>query len=165
MIQNSSEWSIIFRNSPFSLPFKTWNFMIVLISGTLCIYTYMHIAQVLPCEMLIPPMQNNYGSRRLCLQNFYALPSATACFGDSGGPLVVCEGDRIVLIGVASSIKNPIHDLVSLVQSFTAARCDKDKTVSAYVNIQQYLPWIRSKIGEGNNWSFVKKTLLIVFKI
>ena len=125
--------------------------MIVLISGTLCIYTYMHIAQVLPCEMLIPPMQNNYGSRRLCLQNFYALPSATACFGDSGGPLVVCEGDRTVVIGVASSIANPIGDLDSLVQLVTAPTCVKDKTVSAYVDIQQYLPWIRRNIGEGNN--------------
>ena len=165
MIQNSSEWSIIFRNSPFPLPFKTWNFINVLISGTLCIYIYMHIAQVLPCEMLLPPMQYNYGSKRLCLQNFYALPAATACFGDSGGPLVVCEGDRIVVIGVASSIANPIHDLASLVQSFTGGRCSKDKSVGAYVNIQQYLPWIRSKIGEGNNWSFIKKTLLLVFKI
>ena len=114
---------------------------------------------MLPCEMLLPPFVDlgigtkvlKVRSKRLCLKNFYALPSATACMGDSGGPLVVCEGDRIVLIGVASSIKNPIHDLVSLVQSFTAARCNKDKTVSAYVNIQQYLPWIRSKIGEGNN--------------
>ena len=121
------------------------------ISRALCIYTYMHIAQVLPCEMLIPPMQYKYGSKRLCLQNLYALPSATACYGDSGGPLVVCEGHQIVVIGVASSIKNPIHDLASLVQSFSAARCNKDKTVSAYVDIQQYLTWIRSKIGEGNN--------------
>ena len=125
--------------------------MIVLISGTLCIYTYMHIAQVLPCEMLIPPMQYIYGSNRLCLQNFYALPAATACFGDSGGPLVVCEGDRTVVIGVASSIANPVEDLDSLVQLVTAPTCMKDKTVSAYVDIQQYLPWIRSKIGEGNN--------------
>ena len=119
-------------------------------SVSICTCT-LHIAQVLPCEMLLPPMQFNYGSKRLCLQNFYALPSATACFGDSGGPLVVCEGDRIVVIGVASSIVNPIHDLASLVQSFTGGRCSKDKSVGAYVNIQQYLPWIRSKISEGNN--------------
>ena len=90
-------------------------------------------------------------SKRLCLQNFYALPSATACMGDSGGPLVVCEGDRTVVIGVASFIANPIEDLVSLLQATTAPKCYKDKTVSAYVDIQQYLSWIRSKIGEGNN--------------
>ena len=123
--------------------------MIVLISGTLCIYTYMHIAQVLPCEMLIPPMQYKYGSKRLCLQNLYALPSATACFGDSGGPLVVCEGDRTVVIGVASFIFNPITSELSL--DSKGPRCINDTTVSAYVDIQQYLPWIRSKIGEGNN--------------
>ena len=105
----------------------------------------------MPCEMVFPPLQYNYGSKRLCLRNFYALPAATACYGDSGGPLVVCEGDRIVVIGVASSINTPILDLASLVQSFSTERCSKDNTVSAYVNIQQYLPWIRSKIGEGNN--------------
>ena len=110
--------------------------------------------------MLLPPLLDlgigtkvlKVRSKRLCLKNFYALPSATACFGDSGGPLVVCEGDRIVVIGVASSITDPILDLVSLVQSFiTGPRCSKDKTVSAYVDIQQYLPWIRRNIGEGNN--------------
>ena len=141
--------------------------MYLFLGHSVSIYTCtLHIAQVLPCEMLLPPMQFNYGSKRLCLQNFYALPSATACVGDSGGPLVVCEGDRIVVLGVASSITDPILDLVSLVQSFiTGPRCSKDKTVSAYVDIQQYLPWIRSKIGEGNNLSFIKKTLLLVFKI
>ena len=117
--------------------------------------------QVLPCEMLLPPMWDTMysifmagpkiRSRRLCLQNFFSLPSATACWGDSGGPLVVCEGDRTVVIGVASSIANPVEDLDSLVQLVTAPTCMKDKTVSAYVDIQQYLPWIRSKIGEGDN--------------
>ena len=109
----------------------------------------LHIAQVLPCEMLLPPMQFNYGSKRLCLQNFYALPSATACFGDSGGPLVVCEGDRTVVIGVASFIANPITSELSL--DSKGPRCINDTTVSAYVDIQQYLPWIRRNIGEGNN--------------
>ena len=81
----------------------------------------------------------------------------------------MCEGDRTVVIGVDSFGVNPMEDLDSLVQFLTAptkwATCNKGKTVSAYVDIQQYLPWIRSKIGEGNNLSFIKKTLLLVFKI
>ena len=115
--------------------------------------------QVLPCEMLLPPMWDTMysifmagpkiRSRRLCLQNFYSLPSATACWGDSGGPLVVCEGDRTVVIGVASFIINPITSELSL--DSKGPRCINDKTVSAYVDIQQYLPWIRRNIGEGNN--------------
>ena len=88
-------------------------------------------------------------SKRLCLKNFYALPSATMCFGDSGGPLVVCEGDRTVVIGVASFIFNPITSELSL--DSKGPRCINDTTVSAYVDIQQYLPWIRRNIGEGNN--------------
>ena len=112
---------------------------------------------MLPCEMLLPPLLDlgigtkvlKVRSKRLCLKNFYALPSATMCFGDSGGPLVVCEGDRTVVIGVASFIANPITSELSL--DSKGPRCINDTTVSAYVDIQQYLPWIRRNIGEGNN--------------
>ena len=84
----------------------------------------------------------------LCLYT-NGLPYAAACRGDSGGPLVVCEGDRTVVIGVASFIFNPITSELSL--DSKGPRCINDTTVSAYVDIQQYLPWIRRNIGEGNN--------------
>ena len=73
--------------------------------------------QVMPCDLISPRILENLDlrSKKFCLYNFHALPSATACSGDSGGPLVVCEGDRIVVIGVCSfffhrdmSAENPI---------------------------------------------------------
>ena len=55
--------------------------------------------------------------------------------------MLVCEGDRIVVIGVSSFQWNP-----------AGARCQNDNyTVGAYVEVQAYLPWIRKTIGEGNN--------------
>ena len=73
--------------------------------------------QVMPCDLIGPRYLEDVDlrSKKFCLYNFHALPSATACSGDSGGPLVVCEGDRIVVIGVCSfffnrdtSAENPI---------------------------------------------------------
>ena len=73
--------------------------------------------------------------KRICLQNFHALPTAASCFGDSGGPLVVCEDDRIVVIGVSS---------------WGQGHC-REEGVSVFVDVALYVPWIRSKISEGNN--------------
>ena len=74
------------------------------------------------------------------------LPYATACSGDSGGPLVICDGDRIVLIGVAKAVydRGPTT-------SKERKKCKKEGTVSTYVDIQHYLPWIRGIIGQGKN--------------
>ena len=73
------------------------------------------------------------------------LPYATACSGDSGGPLVVCDGDRIVLIGVAQGVndRNPT--------SKERKKCKKEGSYSTYVDIQHYLPWITGIIGQGKN--------------
>ena len=73
--------------------------------------------------------------KRICLQNFHALPTAASCFGDSGGPIVVCEDDRIVVIGVSS---------------WGQGHC-REEGVSVFVDVAMYVPWIRSKISEGNN--------------
>ena len=89
----------------------------------------------LPPERVGPDL-----SKMLCTQNFPSLvPAVTGCFGDSGGPMLVCEGDRIVVIGVSSFQWNP-----------AGARCQKETTVGAYVEVQAHLSWIREKIGEGN---------------
>ena len=53
--------------------------------------------------------------------------------------MIVCEGDRIVVIGVSSFQWNP-----------AGPRCQKETTVGAYVEVQAHLTWIREKIGEGN---------------
>ena len=74
------------------------------------------------------------------------LPYATICGGDSGGPLVVCDGDRIVLIGVANGILDREKPL-----SKEEPICKKNGTISTYVDIQHYLPWIRGIIGRGKN--------------
>ena len=79
-----------------------------------------------------------------------ALPDATACKGDSGGPLVVCEGERIVIIGVAQGINDR-----GTSTSKGRKKCMKSGTVSFYVDIRYYLPWIRSKIGQGKNPSIL----------
>ena len=104
------------------------------------------------CDLLYPYHNNTndwiqWTSKRLCLYNFNALPSATACYGDSGGPLVVCEGDRIVNIGVLSYVFDREYSTFNPLEP----KCRKENTVSAYVDIRHYLPWIRSKIGEGKN--------------
>ena len=92
------------------------------------------------CDLLYPYHNNTndwiqWTSKRFCLYNFNALPSATACFGDSGGPIVVCEDDRIVVIGVSS---------------WGQGHC-REEGVSVFVDVAMYVPWIRSKISEGNN--------------
>ena len=61
--------------------------------------------------------------------------------------MVVCEGDRIVLIGVSSFGWHPDPD------HSNDHRCDTEKGVSAYVEVQAHLSWIKEKIGEGNNKS------------
>ena len=96
---------------------------------------------MLPCELSLP--RERVGpdlSKMLCTQNFPSmLPAVTGCFGDSGGPMLVCEGDRIVVIGVSSFQWNP-----------AGPRCQKETTVGAYVEVQAHLTWIREKTGEGN---------------
>ena len=66
--------------------------------------------------------------------------SPITCSGDSGGPLVLCDGERIVVIGVVQGGSHP-DDL-----------CEKAVTISYYVDVQRYLPWIRSKIGQGKHF-------------
>ena len=97
-------------------------------------------SQVLPCELVLNHSladlpEGNLMEKRICLQNFHALPTAASCFGDSGGPLVVCEDDRIVVIGVSS---------------WGQGHC-REEGVSVFVDVAMYVPWIRSKISEGNN--------------
>ena len=93
--------------------------------------------QVMPCDMLLPPtlFNKDWTSKRLCHQSFYNLPPAAICIGDSGGPLVVCDGNRIVVIGVSS---------------WGQGHC-REEGVSVFVDVAMYVPWIRSKISEGNN--------------
>ena len=47
----------------------------------------------------------------------------------------MCEDDRIVVIGVSS---------------WGQGHCRKEG-VSVFVDVAMYVPWIRSKISEGNN--------------
>ena len=94
----------------------------------------------MPCEVLLSPEDVEETSKILCHQNFPSLPPVTACFGDSGGPMVVCEGDRIVVIGVSSFGWHP-----------NGHRCQKDKNVGAYIDVQAHLQWIRKTIGDGND--------------
>ena len=63
--------------------------------------------------------------------------SPITCSGDSGGPLVLCDGERIVVIGVVQGGSHP-DDL-----------CEKAVTIGYYVDVQHYLSWIRNKIGQG----------------
>ena len=102
----------------------------------------------MPCDLLIPPdfgpqYDMDLRSNRLCHQPFPSLPPVTGCFGDSGGPMVVCEGDRIVVIGVSSYGYNLDHP-----ENHT---CEKERTLGVYADIQAHLSWIKEKIGEGNN--------------
>ena len=101
----------------------------------------------MPCDLLMPPKAREWRSKILCHQNFPSLPLVAACGGDSGGPMVVCEGDRIVLIGISSFGWHPDPD------HSNDHRCDTEKGVSAYTDIQAHLSWIKEKIGEGNNKS------------
>ena len=55
--------------------------------------------------------------------------------------MVVCEGDRIVVIGVSSYGHNLDHP-----DNHT---CEKERTVGVYADIQAHLSWIMEKIGEG----------------
>ena len=119
--------------------------------------------QVLPCETLLPEdwplnMTKNpevlaeawpkgWRSKKICLHHQSMLPYATACGGDSGGPLIVNEGGYSVVIGVASFIFNPSFNI----QTEITMRCGGAKTVSAYAEVQAYLPWIKSIIGHGQN--------------
>ena len=57
--------------------------------------------------------------------------------------MVVCEGDRIVVIGVSSYGYNLDHP-----DNHT---CAKERTVGVYADIQAHLSWIMEKIGEGND--------------
>ena len=93
--------------------------------------------QVTPCKTEWP--------NKLCLHHGNVLPPATACFGDSGGPLIVNEGGYSVVIGVA----NFIVDTTNLTSPTT--KCNPTKGVSMYSEVQAYLPWIKSKIGQGQN--------------
>ena len=96
---------------------------------------------MLPCELLLPPDRVGPDlSKMLCAQNFPSmLPAVTGCFGDSGGPMVVCEGNRIVVIGVTSYFYHKMK------------RCDKENSVSAYLDVQAYLSWIQNIISPGEN--------------
>ena len=113
----------------------------------------MKSTQVTPCETLLPPpdtldTQNMTGgedSPKLCLNHGNILPPATACVGDSGGPLIVNEGGYSVVIGVA----NAIGDTTNLTSP--TGKCNPTKGVSVYSEVQAYLPWIKSKIGQGQN--------------
>ena len=100
----------------------------------------------MPCDML-GREDLIYRKAILCHQNFPSLPPVQGCHGDSGGPMVVCEGDRIVLVGVSSFGWHPDPD------HSNDHRCDTEKGVSAYTDIQAHLSWIKEKIGEGNNKS------------
>ena len=97
--------------------------------------------QVMPCDMLLPPtlFNKDWTSKRLCHQSFYNLPPAAICVGDSGGPLVVCDGNRIVVIGVTSYFYQKMK------------RCEKEESVSAYLDVQAYLTWIQNVISPGEN--------------
>lgn len=66
-----------------------------------------------------------------------ALLDGIGCVGDSGGPLVLCDKESIVIIGVAKLV----YDEEGL--------CRKEVSVNAFVDVQHYLPWIRSKIDQG----------------
>ena len=63
--------------------------------------------------------------------------SPITCSGDSGGPLVLCDGERIVVIGVVQGGSHP------------DGLCEKAVTIGYYVDVQHYLSWIRNKIGQG----------------
>ena len=115
--------------------------------------------QVIPCETLLPEdfplkMPNNpefwpkgWRSKKICLHHGSVLPPATACSGDSGGPLIVNEGGYSVVMGVASLIFDPNINF----QKQEPTRCGGAKTVSTYAEVQAYLPWIKSIIGQGQN--------------
>ena len=53
----------------------------------------------------------------------------------------MCEGDRIVVIGVSS---------------WGQGHCRKEG-VSVFVDVAMYVPWIRSKISEGNNYLLIEE--------
>ena len=101
--------------------------------------------QVTPCKTEWP--------NKLCLHHGNVLPPATACFGDSGGPLIVNEGGYSVVIGVA----NVIVDTTNLTSPTT--KCNPTKGVSMYSEVQAYLPWIKSKIGQGQNIIYATRSL------
>ena len=115
--------------------------------------------QVIPCEKLLPEdfplnMTENpeawpkgWRSKKICLHHGSVLPPATACAGDSGGPLIVNEGGYSVVIGVSSFI----FDLNTNIQKQIFPRCGSAKSVSVYAEVQDFLPWIKSIIGEGEN--------------
>ena len=115
--------------------------------------------QVASCEKLLPdakdiplnhtkkPYPKDWRSKKICLHHGSVLPPATACSGDSGGPLIVNEGGYSVVMGVASLIFDPNINF----QKQEPTRCGGAKTVSTYAEVQAYLPWIKSIIGQGQN--------------
>ena len=112
-----------------------------------------------PCEELLPDSEETknmtggkgypkgWRSKKICLHHGSTLPPATACSGDSGGPLIVNEGGYSVVIGVSSFI----FDLNTNIQKQIFPRCGSAKSVSVYAEVQDFLPWIKSIIGEGEN--------------
>ena len=54
--------------------------------------------------------------------------------------MVVCEGDRIVVIGVSSYGYNLDHP-----DNHT---CEKERTVGVYADIQAHLSWVMEKIAQ-----------------
>jgi len=110
--------------------------------------------KVIPCETLLPeeyldpktipnPQSGaKWRSNKICLHHGDIFPPATACAGDSGGPLIANQdglGDfKSIVIGVSSFLydgtENPL--------------CGTEKPVSVYAEVQAYLPWIKSTIGE-----------------
>ena len=116
----------------------------------------MKSTQVMPCETLLPedfPLnmtkdpkawRKDYRSKKICLHHQNIFPPATACSGDSGGPLIMNEGGYSVVVGVSSFLYNPTQ--------IPTYQCSTEG-VSIYAEVQAYLPWIESIIGQGENIS------------
>ena len=119
----------------------------------ICLFL-MRSYQVAPCEELSGKNYNfDAGNGQLlCDANKPPLPrvfvnaesdalvDVSLCGGDSGGPLVVCDGERIVVIGVVKGVADQ------------TGKCRKNVSVNLYVDVQPYLPWIRSKTGQGKHF-------------
>ena len=111
--------------------------------------------QVIPCEQLLPenPDPNtvpklsakNWRLNKICLHHGNILPPATACAGDSGGPLIANEDGLGVLMSIVIGVSSFVYD------GTRKPLCGNEKLVSVYADVQAYLPWIKSTIGQGQN--------------
>ena len=73
-------------------------------------------------------------SKKFCLYNFHALPSATACSGDSGGPLMIRSPNLAwTIIGIVST---------------GPAQCGLTPVI--YHNVLSSIHWIRDTIATSS---------------